>query len=207
MARTRRFGCFYAEGALLDGDVVSMLDGVESPGACCRACRELGSDTCGVWNYCANPDGCRWAGIQGAVCVCESEGELQPITSAAASSSQNRQQQEHMSMPHEHAATAPPSQTPQLPPPACLASFAALQIRRPAAHGGPAAGAVRAALAVPGRVSGLAARPHLQGKLQLEAQPETMLHAPASMGGLSAPALAGTAGWFCSASAACCATR
>ena len=61
----RRLGCFYAEGALLDGNVVGILDGVGSPEACCRACRELGSSNCSVWNYCANAAGCRWGWAAG----------------------------------------------------------------------------------------------------------------------------------------------
>lgn len=62
-------GCIYAEGALLDGNVVETLDGVESAEACCRACRALDSSVCGMWNYCGKADGCRCdAGARGQVC-------------------------------------------------------------------------------------------------------------------------------------------
>jgi hypothetical protein len=73
---TAWLGCFYAEGALLDGDVVGVLDDVESPEACCRACRQLGSAQCSVWNYCANPDGCRYADLQRTVDLQRGQCEL-----------------------------------------------------------------------------------------------------------------------------------
>ena len=55
---TAWLGCIIAEGALIDGSVVAVASGVATAEECCRACRA--NSTCNVWNYCAQPGGCRW---------------------------------------------------------------------------------------------------------------------------------------------------
>lgn len=52
-------GCITAEGALMAGEVVAMLDGVASEEECCMECRAL--PTANVWNYCSanQSDACR----------------------------------------------------------------------------------------------------------------------------------------------------
>ena len=59
---TAWLGCIVAERALMGGDVLEVLDGVGSAEACCRECRARDDDSCNVFNYCAQPQGCR--------CVC-----------------------------------------------------------------------------------------------------------------------------------------
>ena len=56
---TAWLGCIVAEGALIDGSVVAVASGVATAEECCRACRA--NSTCNVWNYCAQPGGCRCA--------------------------------------------------------------------------------------------------------------------------------------------------
>ena len=58
-------GCMKAAGALMDGRVVALLDGVPSADECCRRCRGLetaGGGVCNVWNYCERQGGCRCGG-------------------------------------------------------------------------------------------------------------------------------------------------
>jgi hypothetical protein len=59
-------GCMKARGALMDGRVLAVRDGVPSPEDCCRLCRGLedaGGGVCNVWNFCSREGGCRWGGV------------------------------------------------------------------------------------------------------------------------------------------------
>ena len=56
---TAWLGCVVAPSTLLAGDVVEVLDAVESAEECCRACRDLGLERCNVFNWCNRPEGCR----------------------------------------------------------------------------------------------------------------------------------------------------
>lgn len=56
---TAWLGCVVSKpGALMAGSIVAVLEGVPSPEACCRACRNS-SATANVWNYCGRQGGCR----------------------------------------------------------------------------------------------------------------------------------------------------
>ena len=54
---TAWLGCIVAEGALMDGSVVAVVDGVATAEDCCRACRA--DSKCNVWNFCSQQGGCR----------------------------------------------------------------------------------------------------------------------------------------------------
>ncbi|PSC73546.1 Serine threonine-kinase CTR1 [Micractinium conductrix] len=56
-------GCFIGRHAIMDGDVVGVLDGVPSAEACCRACRALVNasvPTCNAFTYCNQTEGCSY---------------------------------------------------------------------------------------------------------------------------------------------------
>ncbi|KAL4436546.1 hypothetical protein ABPG75_003685 [Micractinium tetrahymenae] len=56
---TAWLGCFSAEAALLDGEVVDTLDGVESAEACCCACRRRGGAACNMGQHCQEDPECQ----------------------------------------------------------------------------------------------------------------------------------------------------
>ncbi|KAI7843034.1 hypothetical protein COHA_003366 [Chlorella ohadii] len=56
---TAWLGCIMAEGALMDGSVVAVADGVATAEDCCRACRA--NSKCNVWNHCSQQGGCSFA--------------------------------------------------------------------------------------------------------------------------------------------------
>lgn len=61
---TAWLGCIVAEGALMDGSVVAVADGVATAEDCCRACRA--NSKCNVWNHCSQQGGCRWVARPGS---------------------------------------------------------------------------------------------------------------------------------------------
>jgi hypothetical protein len=86
-------GCMTADGALMDGKVVALRDGVASPEDCCRLCRGLedaGGGVCNVWNYCSREGGCRWGGVGWLVAARWAAGQLTVPTTQNAPSSENQ---------------------------------------------------------------------------------------------------------------------
>jgi hypothetical protein len=76
---TMWFGCILANmPAVLNGDVLTTLDGIASPEACCRECRAR-APACNVWNGCWQQEECRqacdvlqqWLGMPATDDVCD----------------------------------------------------------------------------------------------------------------------------------------
>jgi len=56
---TEWLGCIVAPQAVMGGKVVALLDGVQTPEECCRACRQWPDGGCNVFNTCQRLEGCR----------------------------------------------------------------------------------------------------------------------------------------------------
>jgi len=56
---TEWLGCIVAPHAVMGGKVVALLDGVQTPEECCRACRQWPDSGCNVFNTCQQLEGCR----------------------------------------------------------------------------------------------------------------------------------------------------
>jgi hypothetical protein len=69
---TAWLGCVVARNALMSGQRLELVTGVESAEACCRLCREDADPRgrCNVWNYCERAAGCRYALAKAGGCAC-----------------------------------------------------------------------------------------------------------------------------------------